>query len=82
MGNPLSLDGMNASGVRVVVSPQLPAGTLVLGSSRYLLFAEQAGAPVELKALEVGILGWEVGVYGMVSAAVTQAKAFVKIAAA
>jgi len=74
-GNPLTLR-MTAAGVKVVAGPQLSAGTLILGTSRYLLAAEHPDAPVQMKAQEVGILGYEVGVYGLFVGAVTKPSAF------
>lgn len=71
---------VNIAGLPVVVLPSAPTGLLVAGRSEYLEVAERPGSPVELRALEVGILGYEVGVYGMIGALVTEDGAFVKLA--
>jgi len=72
---------LSIAGIPVVVSPALPAGTLDAARSSYFETYEQPGAPVELRALEVSVLGWEVGVYGMFAGVVTDAGAFVHLAA-
>jgi hypothetical protein len=72
---------LSIAGIPVVVSPALPAGTLDAARSSYFETYEQPGAPVELRALEVSVLGWEVGVYGMFAGVVTDAGAFVHLSA-
>ena len=57
--------------VKVVFSPQLPATFLgVANAEQAIEVYENGSAPVQLKALEVGILGYEVGVYGLFGSAV------------
>lgn len=80
LGSPNSLT-MSIAGIPVVVSPALPAGTLDAGRSDYFETYEQTGAPVQLRALEVSVLGWEVGVYGMFAGVVTDDAAFVHLSA-
>lgn len=70
---------LSVAGLRVVVSSALPGGTLVIGNSGYFEVTESAGAPVQLRALEVGILGYEVGVFGLFGSVVTEDGAFVKL---
>ena len=68
-GNPL--------GLRLVVGPNLPAGTLVMGASRFAeAYEDRKGA---VRAFEVSLLGWEVGFYGYAVAALIEPLAFVKI---
>lgn len=78
-GQPNSL-ALSFAGMPVVVAPDLPEGSLLVGNTAFFEVSEQPGAPVQLRALEVGILGWEVGVYGLFAAQVTEAGAFVKLA--
>ena len=75
---PTSLQ-QDVAGIPVVALPQAPAGTLVAGQTQYFEVAERPGSPVELRALEVGILGYELGVYGMIGALVTEEGAFVHL---
>ena len=56
---------MGIGSLKVVVSPKLDNDFLAVGVSDALEIYENPGAPVQLKALEVGILGYEIGVYGL-----------------
>lgn len=78
-GSPRTLS-LSVGDMPAIVSSQLPAGTLAVGRSQYLEIYENAGAPVQLRALEVGILGYELGVYGLYAAKVTNPAAWVKLA--
>lgn len=64
VGEPSSFD-MSFAGLKVVVSPALPADYLAVANTNFLEIYEPGSSPIELKALEVGILGFEVGVYGL-----------------
>lgn len=79
-GSPRTLS-INVGDMPAIVSPQLPPGTLAVGRKQYLEIYENGDAPVQLRALEVGILGYEIGVYGLYAAKVTNANAWVKLAA-
>lgn len=78
-GFDLSTGAGNVAGLRLVISPGLPANTVVVGASRALLAAETPGAPVELRAVEPSIAGMEVGVVGAFVAKVTNTAAFEKL---
>lgn len=52
------------AGMSLVISPSLPDGTAYVYDSSILLAAETPGAPVELRAVEPSIAGFEVGVVG------------------
>lgn len=60
----------------IVVSPELDAGTIVVGARAGLLVAETPGAPVELKVVEPAIGGLEVGIIGAFEAVVADPGAF------
>lgn len=81
LSSPDSLQ-LNVAGIPVVAVPSLWAGALIVARSDYFEVAERPGSPVELRALEVGILGYEVGVYGMIGALVTEEDAFVNLGVA
>lgn len=69
-------------GLRLVISPGLPAKTVVVGDSSSLLAAETTGAPVELRAVEPAIGGMEVGVIGAFVSKITDVNAFRKLTVA
>lgn len=62
--------GFKVGNLRAILSPQLSTNFLAVGVADALEVYEQPGSPVQLKALEVGILGYEVGVYGLFAAEV------------
>ena len=67
-------------GLRFIVSAGLPAGTAIVGDFSALLTAENAGSPVELRAVEPSIGGLEVGIIGAFAAEITDPGAFAEIA--
>lgn len=69
----------NIAGLRLVISPGLPAKTVVVGASQSLLTAETAGSPVELRAVEPALGGMQVGVIGAFVAKITDGGAFRKL---
>lgn len=75
------LNGAQLGGVRVVVSQAFDEGTLIVGNTEFLEVTENQSAPVQLRGLEVGILGYELGVFGMLASLVTNADAFVPLVA-
>ncbi len=52
------------AGMSVVVSRGFASGTVIVGDSSAFIVAENAGAPVQLRAVEPAIGGLEVGVIG------------------
>ena len=52
------------AGLQIVISPGFPADYAIVGAFDQLLTAENPGAPVELRAVEPSIAGFEVGVVG------------------
>jgi hypothetical protein len=68
-GNPL--------GLRLVVSPELAAGTLIVGNSNFLEVYEQQGG--FLREVKVANLVTEIAWYGYIAAAATVAGAFVSV---
>lgn len=75
----LSAGQGNIGGLRLVISPGLPAKTVVVGNSQSLLVAETAGSPVELRAVEPALGGMQVGVIGAFVAKITDGGAFRKL---
>jgi len=70
------------AGLRLVISNGFVAGgTCLVGDSQSNLVAENAGAPVELRAVEPSIAGFEVGVVGAFASVVVDPSAFVKLTA-
>jgi hypothetical protein len=80
-GGNVSTGAGNIAGMQFVISDALPAGTIIVGDSSRLLCAETAGAPVEMRAVEVSIGGLEVGVIGAFASEVVVAGAFGKLTA-
>lgn len=69
----------NVGGLRLVISPGLPAKTVVVAASGSLLCAESAGSPVELRAIEPALGGMQVGVIGAFASKLTDAGAARKL---
>lgn len=67
------------AGLRLVISPGLPATSVIVANAGSLLAAETAGAPVELRAVEPALGGMEVGIIGAFVAKATEAGAFVPL---
>lgn len=72
----------NVAGLRLVISPGLPAKTVVVAASQSFLAAETPGAPVELRAVEPAIGGMEVGIIGAFVAKLTDMGAARKLTVA
>ena len=71
----------NIGGFQLVISPKLADGTTYVYDSTALLTAETPGAPVELRAVEPSIAGFEVGVVGAFLAELMEPAAVRKITA-
>jgi HK97 family phage major capsid protein len=71
----------NVAGLRLVISPELPPETVIVGASSSLLCAETSGAPVQLRAVEPALGGMEVGIIGAFVAKVVEPAAFVPLTA-
>jgi len=63
---------------RFVIAPHLPAGTVVGGMSGCAISFQNSGAPIRLRAVDVGLLGVDVGVYGYFAAAALYPAGLVK----
>jgi len=50
--------------IQVVVSPDLPTGTIILANRNVIEYVEDERAPIRLQVPEPRILGYEAGVYG------------------
>ena len=68
-------------GLRYVISNGLPAASVVVGDFDALLCAETAGSPVELRAVEPSIGGFEVGIIGAFLSELIEEAAFVPLTA-
>jgi HK97 family phage major capsid protein len=64
------------AGLQLVISPGMPANTVVVADSRAVLCAETAGAPVELRMVEPSIGGIELGIIGAFVSEIVDAAAF------
>ena len=67
---------MSADGLTVYVERDLPAGHALLGSSLGATWWERPNQPVEIRAVDVSILGVDLGVYGYGACSVEYAGAF------
>jgi len=75
----LRLTTMSGSilGLPLVVSPGLPAGTIIVMASSFAeVYEDRRGA---LRVVEPKLLGWEIAYYGYFAGLVTEAKAFVQV---
>lgn len=73
-GNVSSIGGMTT-----VVDPNIDPNTFIVGDSTGVEFYENPDAPVRLSVLDVGVLGYNIGVAGMFATLVTDPGSFVKI---
>lgn len=62
----------------VVVGPYLPAGTLIAAMSGAAITFQNSGAPIRLRAVDVSLLGVDVGVYGYFAAGALYPTAILK----
>lgn len=67
---------MSADGLTVYLERDLPAYSALLGSSLGATWWERPGQPVEIRAVDVSILGVDLGVYGYGAASVEYPGAF------
>ncbi len=58
---------VNADGLTMFVDPSLPAGTMVGGSRQAATVYKSAGAPADIRVVDVSLLGLDVGVYGFLA---------------
>jgi HK97 family phage major capsid protein len=77
----LTLNGLNGSigGIRVIASRGFGTGKAYIGDSMAFTVAENPGAPVELRAVEPAIGGYEVGLIGAFAAADFSSARFAKV---
>jgi hypothetical protein len=77
----LTLNGLNGSigGLRVIASRGFGTGKAYIGDSMAFTVAENPGAPVELRAVEPAIGGYEVGLIGAFAAADFSSARFAKV---
>jgi hypothetical protein len=68
----------NASGLSIIVSTSLPARTYLLGLRNAATWYDLPGTPFSLRAINVGQLGLDVGVYGYGALGVQYPGALVK----
>jgi hypothetical protein len=78
----ISVDQAGIGPLRVIVSRGLNAGEIIVGDTKALLVAENAGAPVRMFVSEPAIAGVEVGLVGAFDAAVADDGAFALITTA
>ena len=64
---------------RIVVGPFLPPATLIAGMTGTAITFQNAGAPVRLRAVDVSLLGVDLGVYGYFASALLYPASLMKI---
>ena len=74
VGNMPSLGGL-----QTVVDPYIDPATFIVGDRTAVEFYENAGAPVRLSVVDVGVLGYNIGVAGMWTLLNTDPGSFVKV---
>ena len=74
VGNVGSIGGLNT-----VVDPYADPNTFIVGDSTAVEFYENEGAPVRLSVVDVGVLGYNIGVAGMWALLNTDPGSFVKV---
>ena len=79
----ISFGGMtptvDASGLELIVDTTLPAGTMIGGSKQAATVYKSAGAPADIRVVDVSLLGLDVGVYGYLAVAVAYPAAIAKM---
>jgi hypothetical protein len=63
----------------MIIGPYLPPNTLIVGKANAARSYQNAGAPIRLRAVDVSLLGVDVGVYGYFAAVLMHADALYKI---
>lgn len=63
----------------IIIGPYLPPQTLIVAKSNAARSYQNAGAPIRLRAVDVSLLGVDVGVYGYFAAVLMHADALYKI---
>lgn len=72
------LPDMSAAGLPIIVDPNLPANTYILGLTSAATWYDVPGVPYTLQAVEVGNLGLDIAVYGYGALGVQYPGALVK----
>ena len=70
---------VSADGLELIVDTSLPAGTMIGGSKQAATVYKSAGAPADIRVVDVSLLGLDVGVYGYLAVAVEYPKAIAKM---
>jgi hypothetical protein len=74
-----AIPNATGGGLNMFVDWNLPADTMVLGSSQGATWHQSAGAPADIRVIDVSLLGLDVGVYGYVCLTVEYPAAFAKM---
>ena len=61
---------VNADGLNIVIDWNLPAKTMIAGSTQAATVYRSAGAPADIRVVDVSLLGLDVGVYGYLAVTV------------
>ena len=61
---------VNADGLNVIIDWNLPAKTMIAGSTQAATVHKSAGAPADIRVVDVSLLGLDVGVYGFIAVTV------------
>ena len=68
-----------AGGLDMFVDTSLPAGTMIGGSKQAATVHKSAGAPADIRVVDVSLLGLDVGVYGYLAVTVEYPKGIAKM---
>jgi hypothetical protein len=69
----------DADGLNAFVDWNLPPGTMLMGASNGATWHQSAGAPADIRVIDVSLLGLDVGVYGYVCLTIEYPGAFAKM---
>jgi hypothetical protein len=66
-------------GLNMFIDWNLPADTMLLGSQQSATWHQSAGAPADIRVIDVSLLGLDVGVYGFVALTIEYPAGLVKM---
>jgi hypothetical protein len=73
------LPNETAAGLAIFVDPNMPTDMMLLGSRQAATWHESAGAPADIRVVDVSLLGLDVGVYGYGALTIEYPGALVKL---
>jgi hypothetical protein len=70
---------VDGGGLNMFIDWNLPADTMILGSQQSATWHQSAGAPADIRVIDVSLLGLDVGVYGYVCLTIEYPAGLVKM---